>query len=81
VKFIYSEREFILDQCIEANLFPELDSFTCPICFKNLGLIEGDDGERFMKDMKKKHEVREKKLFNIFPFLLFGVPSFDYAMI
>jgi hypothetical protein len=32
-----------------------------------------------MRHMKRKHERREKKLLNIFPFLLFGVPSFDYA--
>jgi hypothetical protein len=29
--------------------------------------------------MKRKHEVREKKLLNTFPFLIFGVPSFSYA--
>jgi hypothetical protein len=32
-----------------------------------------------MKHLKRKHEVRESKLLRIFPFLLFGVPSFNFA--
>jgi hypothetical protein len=41
--------------------------------------VEGDDEERSLKHMKKKHEVREIKLLNVFHFLLFGVPSFNFA--
>jgi hypothetical protein len=66
-KCYYPETEDILDQWIENNLFPELDSFLSQICYKNLGLIEGEDDIRFMKHIKNKHEVRDKKLVNIFP--------------
>jgi hypothetical protein len=28
------------------NIFPELDTFICPVCGVNLGLVEGDDDIR-----------------------------------
>jgi hypothetical protein len=79
IKFQYSETEDFLDQCISNNIFPELDTFICPVCGMNLGLAEGDDDVRYMKHMEKEHEIRQKKLFNLFPFLLLGQPSFSYA--
>jgi hypothetical protein len=35
-KFYYLETEDILDQCIETNLFPELDNFLCPNLLQEL---------------------------------------------
>jgi hypothetical protein len=72
IKFQYSETEDFLDQCISNNMFPELDTFICPVCSINLGLVEGDDDIRFMKHMEKEHEIRQKKMSNLFPFLLLG---------
>jgi hypothetical protein len=78
IKFYYSETEDFLDQCIANNSFPEIDTFICPICKMDLGLVEGDDEDRYMKHMKKEHEVKQKKMNNVFPFLLLGQPSFSY---
>jgi hypothetical protein len=38
----------------------------------DFGLVEGDDEERYMKHTKKEHEVKQKKMNDVFPFLLLG---------
>jgi hypothetical protein len=69
----------ILDICIQANLFPLIDVWACPICNEDLGILDEEVTSNWIDHLVIKHNVKDAKIFNIYPFLLYGTPDFDFA--
>jgi hypothetical protein len=69
----------ILDMCIEGNRFPDLNEWNCPICGRSLGLINAEGEEKWLNHLDTEHVLSETRIMNIYPFLMYGSPSFNYA--
>jgi hypothetical protein len=49
------------------------------MCNKILGILTEEGTSNWIEHLELSHRVKDSKLFNIYPFLLYGIPDFDFA--
>jgi uncharacterized Zn-finger protein len=65
--FKYDKDNDILDQCINSNLFPEIDVCTCPICLEKLGILDEEGTSHWIEHLELEHRIKDTRIFNIYP--------------